>query len=449
MVFSRFRVQIAVRLVLLTVTILTAVLLALRGGYLFTPGVLGFFTLIQVYLLYRYVEGTERDLARFFESISHDAFDLNFPSHRSQSSRRLHNAFVRIVDDFRTVRAQREAHYQYLQTVIHHVGIGLLAFDDEGNVDLCNFAALHTLGMESLQHLKQLEPLKQGIMTTLLGLGPGERKAIQIHGTEGHAVLAVHATQFRRYGKAFTLVSLQNISQELEEREMEAWQSILRAMTHEIRNSMTPIASLASTTLQMLDSPQRLVNDASLADDARLALRTIQRRSQSLLRFVDAFRTLAHIPVPAKRKIVVKELIDHLQFFFQVQMAERGIQAEYQVVPEDISLFADPALLEQVLINLVLNAVEALEHREDGRIQVIVQRDERGRVKLSVSDNGPGIPEEIKDKAFIPFYSTKTTGSGIGLSLSRLILRLHGATIQLYSEPNVRTVFEIVFPAAG
>jgi signal transduction histidine kinase len=210
---------------------------------------------------------------------------------------------------------------------------------------------------------------------------------------------------------------------------------------------MTPIASLASTTLQMLDTPQQLSADAAVAEDARLALRTIQRRSQSLLRFVDAFRTLAHIPVPAMRKVPVKELFDHLHFFFQVQLAERSILADFQVEPVDLSLEADPALLEQVLINLVLNAVESLDHQDGGIIRVRAQRGERGQIKISVSDNGPGLPPELKEKAFIPFFSTKPSGSGIGLSLSRLILRLHGASIRFHSVPQVETTFEMVFPA--
>ena len=447
MAYNRFRVQIAWRIALLGLTGGVAVWLALHGDFPITASLLGMWTIIQLLLLFRFLERTERDIARFFESVAYDAFDVTVTPPQSPLASRLQIAFARIIEDFRRVRAQREEHYQYLQTVLRHVGTGLMAFDESGRVDLCNYAVLRMIDLAELTHLNQLAPYGNALVETLRSLGSDERRTIQTESHEGPMALALHAAHFRRNGKLCTLVSLQNISQELEEKEMEAWQSILRAMTHEIRNSMTPIGSLASTTLHMLDAPQQLSEDPSAADDARLALRTIERRSQSLLRFVDAFRTLAHLPVPVKKTIRVIELMEHLQAFFQAQFQQKNVHAEFFVNPLDLAVHADPALLEQVLINLILNAVEALEQQTERHLVVAAEQDDRERVHMRVTDNGPGIPDDVKDKAFIPFFSTKPTGSVMGLSLSRLILRLHGASIRVASTPNVETTFEIVFPA--
>ena len=316
MVFSRFRIQVLFRVLLILITTVADAYLIVQLHYWATAVWIGAIALLQVFFLIRYVERTERDLARFLEAITYHAYDATFPDERSPSSQKLNDVFAKIIRDFRLVREQRELHYQYLQTVIHHIGTGLLAFDELGKIDLSNAAACRILQCESLTHLSQLETISEGIAGILLGLKVSERKILRIRTSEGVADLSVYATKFRRHGRILTLVSLQNISLELEEKEMETWQSILRAMTHEIRNSMTPITSLASTTLDLLEQPQELCNNPEVINDARIAVRTIERRSKGLLNFVDAFRSLAHIPAPKMQVVCLEELLNHLQLLY-------------------------------------------------------------------------------------------------------------------------------------
>ncbi len=443
MVYKNFRVNCTLRVVALAATIALFVYLLDRTALFATTLIVGGLVLYQVYSLIVYVEGTNRDLVRFLQAVKYADFTQTFSGGGLGSSfDELKAAFNDVIREFRQARTEKEEQYRYLQTVMQHVGIGLISFQANGEVDLINNAAKRLLRVPGLKRVQDLEPSSKPLADTLLRLQPGERALVKLDQDNELLQLVIYAREFRLRGKRFTLASIQNIHSELEEKEMEAWQNLIRVLTHEIMNSVTPIASLASTVNDLLADPK---GDGQTLGDVRSAVQTIVRRSQGLLHFVDAYRNLTRIPKPNFQIFPVTELFDRVQQLMRGQMEAKGIRFRTSVDPETLELTADPELIEQVLINLLLNAIEAVEEKVERRIDLAARMDNRGRVVIQVADNGPGISEEALKKIFIPFFTTKKGGSGIGLSLSRQIMRLHHGTIGVHSEPDQQTVFTLRF----
>jgi nitrogen fixation/metabolism regulation signal transduction histidine kinase len=412
---------------------------------------LGIIILFQIFDLIRYVEKTNRDLTRFFESIKYGDFSQTFRDKGfGPSFDTLKEAFTDVMTAFRKARSEKEEHFQYLQTVVQHVGVGLIVFQPDGEVELINPAAKRLLRVARLKNIKSLESLSKTLVKTMLSLKSRESALVKVEDENELLHLALYATEFKLRGQKFSLVSIQNIHSELEEREMEAWQNLIRVLTHEIMNSITPIASLTSTVSGLIQDTygrkmtQKKLKNESL-EDIQQALKTIQKRSQGLLHFVDAYRNLTLIPKPNFQIFPIKELFDRVQKLMQSNIKENSISLKASVDPETLELTADPELTEQVLINLMWNAFQAVEGQKNAKIELNGLMDGKGRVIIQVVDNGPGISQENLEKIFIPFFSTKEDGSGIGLSLSRQIIRLHNGSIGVHSEPNVQTIFTLRF----
>jgi signal transduction histidine kinase len=282
----------------------------------------------------------------------------------------------------------------------------------------------------------------------LFRLKAGEKSLVRVEHNGDKSYLAIFATEIRMRGQVFTLASIQNIQSELEEKEMEAWQNLVRVLTHEIMNSITPISSLASTAHELLkpgSDPQMQSIEPEVLLDVREAVQTIQKRSQGLLRFVETYRKITRIPKPKFSIFPIAELFARVLKLMHGELGKKSIEFHSSVEPETLELTADPELVEQVLINLILNSIQALAGKPGGRIELTARLDASSRSIIQVRDNGPGILEEVKEKIFIPFFTTKQEGSGIGLSLSRQIMRLHRGTISVQSRPDVETVFTLKF----
>lgn len=443
MVFSRFRLNVLGRVLLLSGSLFGFFYLVFQSTLYATLLILGAVCIYQIYALLFYVEKTNRDLSRFFDAIKHSDFSQSFTGAGLGSSfDELKTAFGEVITKFQRARADKEEHFRYLQTVMQHVGIGLISFQPNGEVELINSAARRLLRVPHLKNIHALENLSRPLVTKLLAMKSGERALVKVEDKSELLQLAIYATEFKMREQKFTLVSLQNIQSELEEKEMEAWQNLIRVLTHEIMNSVTPIASLAATLHDMLP-PVPPQNEA--ASDVSEGLQTIRKRSEGLLHFVDAYRNLTRIPKPNFHVVPVKTLFEQVRQLMRAQVAAKAIALTVNIAPESLEVTADPDLLEQVLINLLLNAIQAVEHRADARIALRAFLDERGRVNVQVSDNGPGILPEVLEKIFIPFFTTKQGGSGIGLSLSRQIMRLHRGTISAHSIVGGETVFTLRF----
>src|SRR5690606_32658637 len=279
-------------------------------------------------------------------------------------------------------------------------------------------------------------------------LQAGDRTLVQVVDGDDLLQLIVYATEFKLRGELYRLVSIQNIQSELENKEIEAWQKLTRVLTHEIMNSITPIASLASTAnelLQEMDSTGEGTEAGEALRDVRGAVHTIERRSRSLLTFVTAYRSLTRIPMPNFSIFPIDDLFETVILLLRANMTDGSVKLSYDVDPPGLDLTADRQLVEQVVINLGKNALEAVAGREGAEVRLSARIDERGRTIIQVTDNGPGIVEEALGKIFIPFYTTKKEGSGIGLSLSRQIMRQHGGTLTVHSVPEKETVFTLRF----
>jgi two-component system nitrogen regulation sensor histidine kinase NtrY len=451
-VLKRFRVQIVIRVLFLAGVICLAVFLAgihwLAAACAAALGVWVAITLV------RYVEHTHRNLSRFLLAIRYADFSQSFSrSPLGTPFRELDNAFTEVIGEFQKHRLEKEIQAHYLETIVQHVGIGLLVYRPDGAVELVNRAAKRLMRVARLAHLDALESVSPELVRVLLELPPGQRALVRVVLEAEPVQLAIAVTEFKQRDQLYRLASLQDIHGELEEKETEAWQNLTRVLTHEIMNSMTPIASLAATASDMFTSMKPAVAGAETADpadpeqvgDIQEALQTIHKRSRGLMQFVQAYRSLTHIPTPHFQVFPVREVFTRMQHLMQDRLAAAGITLTVTIDPESLELTADPELLDQVLLNLLINAADAVRGRPDPRIELDAWLGERGRVIVQVRDNGCGITEEAQAKIFIPFFTTKKEGSGIGLSLSRRIMRLHRGSISVQSRPGEGAAFRLQF----
>lgn len=454
MIFKRFRLQCLLRVLLLMLSIGGLVFIVTETRLYAFSILLGLAVLYQVISLVLYVESTNRELARFLLALRYQDFSQTFKEEGlGRSFGQLHHAFAQVMDSFRKIRMEKEEHYQYLQTIVQHVGIGLLAFQANGEVELINPAAKKLFRVPFLKNIRALESFSPELLQRLRTMRPHQRALVKVEKNGDTLNLALYSREFKLRDQKLTLVSVQNIQSELEEKEIESWQKLIRVLTHEIMNSITPIASLASTIDDLLDESARPNFPADTDEagrrealaDIHHAAKTIQKRSQGLLQFVDAYRNLTLIPQPRPETFLIEELFQRVEKLMTPQVGEKVHNFRFSIEPQDLKLYADPALIEQVLINLLLNAAQAVSGRDDARISLSAYQDGQARILIEVRDNGLGIAAENIDKIFIPFFSTKEGGAGIGLSFSRQVMHLHRGSISVHSRPREETVFTLRF----
>jgi signal transduction histidine kinase len=389
---------------------------------------------------YRLATRTPGDVLSFLEGLRYDDLSAGVP-HLDQGP--MHRALSQAVDDVRATirktRGEREAQVTYLEAVVRHVGVALVGFTAEGEVTLFNTAARRLLGLPGLAHLDALGSVSAELVSTLRTLESGRRALVRVAGEERTLELVVYASRFQLGGGEQTLASLQDIRQELEEKEMAAWQQLTRVLTHEIMNSMAPIQSLAETTRGLVASPERANPDA-----ADQALETIGRRASGLVSFVESYRSLSRLPRPTFAIVEARPLLEQIARLMRSSAREAGVALDVDA-PGTVELAADAEQIEQVLINLTLNAIQASSGLPGARVTLSADAGATGRARIHVSDNGPGILPEVQERVFVPFFSTKPGGSGIGLGLSRQIMRLHGGTLTVQSALGQGATFTLAF----
>lgn len=452
MVYKGLRVRYSIRMVVLLATAGGTVYWITQTGSAVLPVLAIPLLLLQIYSLLHLLERPQRDILRFFEAIEFSDFSQTFSSPgRDKTLEPLRAAFDRVMQAFQKARSEKEAQYRYFQTVIQHIGIGILVFTHDGRIDLINQRAKRILGVRRLTRIDQLSSQHPALPPALLDLGPDEATQIQLDDPESGdpVTLSLRAARFILHNEPLTLVSLQNIQSELESKESEAWQNLIRVLTHEIMNSITPISSLAATANRILgtidDQLEASATPAESVKDVKEAVRTIESRSNGLLKFVESYRKLTRIPKPEFRIVPVGELFDHVVPLMSPKMQEKGIRFVHTVEPETLEITADLNLVEQVLINLLQNAVDWAGANPSAEVTLRGCLGKASRPVIQVADNGPGIEKEAVERIFIPFFTTKQDGSGIGLSISRQIMRLHGGSISVQTTPGVETVFTLKF----
>jgi nitrogen fixation/metabolism regulation signal transduction histidine kinase len=451
MVFKRFRLGIIIRVVILIALVWIFFLLLETEKYRVTTLFAGLAILFQVYLIIKYVERTNRKLTTFLQSIRHADFSTSFSDPGlGRSFQDLSKEFNKVIGEFKKYRAEKEEHFNYLQTVVQHISIGIIAYRIDGKVDIYNNAVKKLLKFNTLRHIRDLSLVKDDLPDTLMKLKPGDNTLVKIFIEEELFQIAVYATGFRLRNEDYLLVSLQNISSELDEKEIESWQKLIRVLTHEITNSITPITSLAATAREMLLSEEDgLIRLRELGEEdvesIEGAISTIQSRSQGLLNFVETYRNLTRIPKPSFKYFRVSELFEKAEQLLKPKMDQMGIDCHSRVFPPDLMLTADPDLIDQVVINLMINAMDAVKDVDGPRLSILATLNSNNRVVIDFKDNGKGIKPDIMDKIFMPFFTSKKHGSGIGLSLSRQIMHLHKGSISVRSKPGEGSVFTLTF----
>ncbi|MBN2763652.1 MAG: ATP-binding protein, partial [Bacteroidales bacterium] len=405
---------------------------------------------IQTGSLIYYLNRINRDLANFLIFLQENDTTLAFSRKRIERNfKGLTYHLDKINQKLQEARIDRERQYQYLQTVVEQVNTGIIACDQKDKVVILNKAARELLEIHDIKHLSVMKNLYPGLVV-FFQPGRSHPSPVKIKKGNGFLILAVKTSMLKFNETTISLVSFQNIKPELEAGELDAWRKLIRIQRHEIINSITPVTTLTTAIRRRLNKGRirrslSEITDEDI-DDIAVSIETIEERGRGLIDFVERYRNLTNLPELKIAEFDIKRITDHIEVLFSKELNERKIKVKTVIEGNKMVITADEKLLEQVLINMVKNSVEAIDHPE-GEITIRVFRSMNNTVIIQVVDNGTGIDPENIETVFIPSFSTKEKGMGIGLSLCRQIVQLHGGTIRASSVQGKGTMMEIILPA--
>lgn len=388
----------------------------------------------------------QKELDQFVESIHYRDFSRHFDlKHSSVEMQPIRKGFNQINDTFKIISKEKETHYLYLSTILDFIDTGILSYDFEtGEVLWMNEGLKKMLQIPYLKSIKSLEKRNEELFNQINELIPGNNTVTVINNKNNNIKVLLSATSFQTDGHRYKLIAFQNINEAIEETESNAWKKLLSVMTHEIMNSVAPISSLAETLKVRLHETVEKPSNETI-EDLETGINTIQKRSEGLLKFTESYRSLSKINKIDAHKTKIIDLIDHVLQLLQPSLDKRKIEVDVIILDPSITVNVDAPLVEQVLINLIINAIDAVKEVAVPKISINVTAENNGRVSVRIIDNGTGIEKEILDKIFIPFFSTKKLGSGIGLNLCKQIMMLHKGTINVESTPGNGSVFTLAF----
>lgn len=442
---TRYEISLTIRVILLLTSITAAAFCIVSSRYtlLIFVGLIIFF---QILNFIQFIDKTNTELSQFIEAVQYRDFSLQFTEKNAPVSvRQLRRAFNQINTTFKQLSSEREEQYQYLQKILELVDTGILSYDQEGNVGWINEAFKRMMNIPYLRNISSLEKRDMSVYQTIISLKNGNSQLVKIN----HKQVLLAKTTFLNENIETNLIAFQNVNEAIEDTEAQAYQKLLRVMTHEIMNSVAPIASLAETMEKNL---RRRKGGKELGgknedefDDISLGISTIRKRSENLLKFADTYRQLAKVSLTSFSKFYIRDLFEGVEILLENQIEQQNI--EFDVIIKDFELMieGDMVLIEQVLINLIINAIDAVQHQQNPKITLSVFQNNQQQVIIEVQDNGLGMSYELIDKIFVPFFTSKPNGSGIGLSLSKQIMALHKGTITVNSIERQGTAFRLVF----
>lgn len=440
MIFKDFKFQIVLRLAILTVLGYGLLYYAYIEINYIRVFFLGLFSLLMLIALYVYLTKTYKLTSNFLDAILNNDFTIKYPSdHHNSSFRRLFRKFNEVNDKFSQNVQQQANQYQYLLALINQLKIAVVAFDERQRVHVVNQAFKELVSEKEVISMNSLKKVSGDLYNEVVTLQPNEQKVVKSVIDNTVHRFSVAASIFKLRQNQYTLVSMQDIHAELDQNEMQAWQKLIRVLTHEIMNSVSPVVSLSGSLeglIQHLDEENLKKNQRTLLE----GIDAIKVRSQGLMNFTQAYRKLTRIPNPTLKSVEAKSFLQPIETLFRQSIVETSIEFKVKADHDD-SILIDKDLMEQVLINLLKNASEAVDPNT-GKITLEFTKSQDGQSSFSISDNGPGIPEEIADQIFIPFYTTKAEGSGIGLSLARQIVQQHSGSLSFQTN-NEGTTFYI------
>jgi nitrogen fixation/metabolism regulation signal transduction histidine kinase len=452
MIHQRFYLNVVIRVTAITLTSLVLAYAIFKLDDLYVAINVLLLLIIQVFLLFHYVNRINRDLTHFFSAISNDDTTVVYKNTASgKSFEKLYELFDQTNFRIQHLKMENSRRTFYLQHLVDNAGIGILSYAESGKIDILNPAARKLLDLTSSTGIQHIDELDKPLVATFKKIKSGEQRLLKTMLKNDPLPLSIKASDFTFRGETIRLLTFHSIKNELEENELVSWQKLIRTLTHEIVNSIGPISSTIKTIRSFYEKDtveyeqESTILPKEVLIDTMRGLDIIDDRAQGMLDFVNKFRSLTTPPSVSFSSVNVKDLLRGIERLFFSEIENSKINLSVVVYPESLCVTADKQLIEQVLINLVTNAIQALSEISGKSIRMAAFSDFTGKVWIQVIDNGKGISDEISDKVFVPFFTTKEKGSGIGLSLSRQIMRLHNGKISFTSVPGIETVFTLIF----
>ena len=447
---TRYEISLTIRVILLLASITAAAFCIVSNRYTLLIFV-GLIIVFQILNFIQFINKTNTELSQFIEAVQYRDFSLQFTEKNAPVSvRQLRRAFNQINSTFKQLSSEREEQYQYLQKILELVDTGILSYDQNGDVGWINEAFKNMMNVPYLRNISSLEKREESVYQAIMNLKNGDSQLVKIN----HKQVLLAKTTFLNENIETNLIAFQNVNEAIEDTEAQAYQKLLRVMTHEIMNSVAPIASLAETMETTLRGRKEIKETGGKDlgdkyqinfDDISLGISTIRKRSENLLKFADTYRQLAKVSMTSFSKFYIRDLFEGVEILLENQIEQKNI--EFDVIIKDFELMieGDMVLIEQVLINLIINAIDAVQHQPNPKITLSVFQNNQQHTIIEVRDNGVGMSDELMDKIFVPFFTSKPNGSGIGLSLSKQIMALHKGTITVNSVEKQGTSFRLGF----
>lgn len=449
MIVKKLYFNIVVRVLLISINMFLVIIAFNNPKHIFSLVISIAFFILQIYLLIIYLNRINRNLANFLGSVLYKDGTFHLPEDAEFDSNNNLNSIINTISrDLKKSRIETEKQYVYLKTIIDHIDASIIVFDKDGAIDLVNKATLDLFKLSQIKAIKDLNIFYKDFSLLLLDLLPNIPKLLNVKIANEDYFLSVRVSVFKLDGKEMRLVSFHVINEEMNQAEIKSWEKLIRVLTHEIMNSVSPISSLTTTLTRIFKygetkKPLSDLNDSDI-DDTISGLNIINTRSKGLMDFIKKYRKVHLMPKPIFEEFEIYGIICGTQNLFQSKIDQEGIECNIEVYPINLTLTADKAMIEQVIINLVKNAMES-ETDKKKVIDIKAYQDLHNNSVVEIHDNGIGIPDDIKDDIFVPFFSTKKTGSGIGLSLVKQLVFLNKAKINVKSDSNSGTTFTIVF----
>jgi nitrogen fixation/metabolism regulation signal transduction histidine kinase len=450
MIFRRFVIALALRVVLAGLAMTAFVWLLLLPGYHSSMALVGSALVLLVAELWRYVSRTNREVARFLEAARYADYSQRFSfDHDGSNFPELGQAFTDILKRMRERGTDQESATRRSRALIEHIPVPLMTLHSDESITLQNNAARRLFGAEHVTKLKDLRKFGFSFAESVASSVPGMRQLVtfSVEGIEYKLTLAT--TELIIAGKSERLISLQDIQSELDATQAEAWEDLVRVLTHEIMNSITPVTSLAKTAADVVNDVLEKVRDEEPVEDdiedLRDAIETVARRSDSLVQFVDSYRQITRLAPPEKKRVRLADLFETVVRLAQAECPQDNVEFSFEVHPSELDVYADRDLLEPVLINLLRNAWQAQETTGKPEVRLTGRLNRRQNIIIEVADKGPGIPANIATKIFVPFFTTRESGSGVGLALARQVMIAHGGFIRAGTNDGGGAIFSLTF----
>ncbi|WP_219224789.1 sensor histidine kinase [Pedobacter antarcticus] len=451
MFYQRFTFRLIAGLLLINLCVILLVYLVITTRFWFTISGLAMFTALMIYTLYGYMNQLNQDIKRFRTAVNTRDHTLAFSKKAARSSfPELYVTFEEILRSQKNIQLEQDAFFQLTQTILQQIPAGIIVLkenqqdDKPVEISLLNTAAADLLQTPSYTYWHRLAERNPEFAAEVEAVRHGGKRFVALTVADKMVQLSLEVVPLQLYQHNYSIIYFQNIKDEIESKESEAWNRLVGVISHEILNSITPISSLSDTVNSLIADKQSL--NAEDLEDIRPAIQTIRRRSEGLLDFVKDYRLIAELPAPDLKPLAVGETLQHIKVLMQPFAAGKQIRLQIEQTSAKITFSADLKLVEQALINLVTNSIHALEGIKDPHILIDYKLEGR-KVYITVTDNGKGITAEHMDKIFVPFFSTRNQGSGIGLTITRNIMKMHSGTLEVSSVPFQQTSFTLVFNA--